>query len=448
MKLFLKKILLPFFCFALSFSQACSNNNNEDDYEDEKKKSEESEDIRLMTTIPEKNAVINLSTESVSFVFNKNISIADHAKITLNGAVVEASTVGSALNIKPNRLDYDTDYTAIIEIGALKDENNRLSRYAFSLSFRTEKDNTPKPEPVAITSVSQNGFLSVKGTSLVNEKGQPVILHGVSFGWHNWWPRFYNENTVTWLKNDWKCGVIRAAIGIEPAGAYIDNPATALNCLYAAVDAAIKNDMYVIIDWHSHNIRLHEAKAFFQSVAGKYKDYPNIIYEIFNEPENIEWSNVKAYSEEIIKTIREIDSKNIILVGSPQWDQAVDKPAADPIKGYDNLMYSLHFYAATHKQWLRDRATDALKKGLPLFVSECAGMEASGDGAINKQEWQAWVQWMNDNQISWIAWSVSDKNETCSMIKNTSSPVSGWTDNELKEWGKIVREELRKYDEQ
>jgi len=200
----------------------------------------------------------------------------------------------------------------------------------------------------------------------------------------------------------------------------------------------------VIIDWHSHHIRLDEAKGFFQTVAEKYKDYPNIIYEIFNEPAYNNWDEVKAYSEEVIKTIREIDKKNVILVGSPHWDQDVDKPAADPITGYDNIMYTLHFYAATHKQDLRDRATAALQKGLPIFVSECAGMEASGDGQVNMEEWQAWLQWMGENHISWATWSVSDKNETCSMIKDSSSPAYNWTENDLKEWGKIVRAELRK----
>ena len=299
--------------------------------------------------------------------------------------------------------------------------------------------------PVIGGSVSQNGFLSVKGTSLVNKDGKELVLHGVSFGWHNWWPRFYNENTVTWLKEDWKCNIVRAAVGVEPDGAYINNPTLALNCLYAVVDAAIKNDIYVIIDWHSHSIKLEEAKAFFQLVAEKYKNYPNIIYEIFNEPQRINWNNVKTYSEEIIKTIRLIDKKNIILVGTTTWSQDVDIAANDPILGYDNLMYVLHFYAATHGESLRNKANAALQKGFPIFVSECAGMEASGNGPINKQAWQTWLDWMNEHNISWLTWSVADKNETCSMILNTSSPVNEWKDSDLKEWGQIVREELRKY---
>jgi len=294
-------------------------------------------------------------------------------------------------------------------------------------------------------SVTQNGFLSVKGTSLVNQDGQAIVLRGVSFGWHNWSLRFYNENTVSWLKEDWKCDVLRAAISVEPQRGYLTNPEMALNCLFAVVDAAIKYDMYVIIDWHTHYINLSEAKAFFRLVAEKYKDYPNIIYEIFNEPERNTWSEVKAYSEEVIDVIRSIDKKNIILVGVPKWSQDVDVAANDPIIGYDNLMYSLHFYAATHGQHFRDKANTALQKGLPIFVSECAAMEATGEGPINMQAWQTWLQWMADNNLSWVAWSISDKNETCSMIKDSSSPVSNWKECDLKEWGKIVREELRKH---
>ncbi|MDR2145724.1 MAG: glycoside hydrolase family 5 protein, partial [Tannerella sp.] len=262
----------------------------------------------------------------------------------------------------------------------------------FCLSFSLLYASTKEEALINGNSVSQSGFLSVEGLSLVNEKGQPVILRGVSFGWHNWWPRFYNANTVAWLKEDWKADVVRAAMGVGPEDDYIKNPEHTLKLLYTVVDAAIENDMYVIVDWHSHRIHLEEAKDFFKQVAGKYKDYPNIIYEIFNEPVRDSWDDVKAYSEEVIKTIREIDGKNIILVGSPHWDQDIDIAAADPIKGYDNLMYSLHFYAATHKQYLRDKANVALQKGLPLFVSEYGGMEASGNGPIDKESWQEWLQ--------------------------------------------------------
>jgi endoglucanase len=293
--------------------------------------------------------------------------------------------------------------------------------------------------------VKEHGGLKVTGTKLVDKNGKPVLLRGMSFGWHNWWPRFYNAGTVKWLHDDWKCTVVRAAMGVEPDKGYIKDPESSVANIKAVVDAAIKEGIYVIIDWHSHNINLKEAKTFFTAMATAYGKQPNVIYELFNEPDEETWPEIKAYSEELIKTIRAIDPDNIILVGSPHWDQDIQLPAADPIKGYDNLMYTLHFYAGTHKQWLRDKADEAIKKGLPIFVSESAGMEASGNGPINNEEWQKWIDWMEERGVSWITWSISDKNETCSVLNPSAASDGNWKESDLKESGKKIREYLRNY---
>jgi len=285
--------------------------------------------------------------------------------------------------------------------------------------------------------------LHVEGTQLKDVHNKDVVLRGMSFGWHNFWPRFYNAGAVKWLAKDWNCSVVRAAMGVEPKDGYLDKPDWSKEKIEAVVDAAIKQGIYVIIDWHSHHIKTEEAKAFFTEMATKYGKYPNIIYEIFNEPEYDTWQQVKDYSTEVIGAIRAIDKNNIILVGSPHWDQDVDIAAADPITGYTNLMYSLHYYAATHKQDLRDKADAALKKGLPLFISESAGMEATGDGKINKEEGQKWINWSERRKISWITWSVSDKDESCSVLKAEASSDGDWPINDLKESGILAREYLR-----
>jgi endoglucanase len=293
--------------------------------------------------------------------------------------------------------------------------------------------------------VKDNGRLKVEGTFLKNEKGEHVVLRGMSLGWHNWWPRFYNAGTIGWLKKDWGCSVIRAAMGVEPDGGYIKQPQQSMKLVKAVVDAAIKEDIYVIIDWHSHNIKLEEAKTFFTDMAKTYGKHPHVIYEIFNEPERQSWQEVKAYSIELIKTIRAIDPDNIILVGSPHWDQDVHVVADDPITGFDNIMYTLHYYAATHKQSLRDRGTYAIGKGLPLFISESAGMEATGDGPLNEGEWEQWIDWAENNKVSWVTWSVSDKNETCSVLLPSAASGGKWKANDLKASGVKARALLRKY---
>ena len=294
--------------------------------------------------------------------------------------------------------------------------------------------------------VKKHGQLKVVGTQLVDQNNEPIMLRGMSYGWHSLWPRFYNKESVKWLKNDFKCNVVRAAMGIELGdSSYIKQPEFSKKKIKAVIDGAIKNDIYVIVDWHSHNINLKEAKVFFDEISKEYAGSPNVIYEIFNEPDDETWEQVKAYSEEIIKIIRKNDTKNIILVGCPRWDQDIHLPAANPIKGFDNLMYTVHFYAATHEKWLRDRTDDAIKSGLAIFVSESAGMEATGDGPLNMKAWQEYIDWMEERKISWITWSVSDKDETCSILNKSASSKGNWKDEDMKESGLKVREFLKKY---
>jgi len=295
--------------------------------------------------------------------------------------------------------------------------------------------------------VKKHGRLKVVGTQLMDEHGKPVVLRGMSFGWHNFWPRFYNEDAVNWLAKDWECTVVRAAMGVEPAKGYLEDPMGAKQKIEAVVDGAINAGIYVIIDFHSHKTRLKEAREFFTEMALKYANYPNIIYELFNEPDYESWTEVKSYSEELIKTIRSIDSKNIILVGNPHWEQDINLVASNPIANVTNVMYTVHFYAATHKQFLRDRCDSALAKGIPIFISESAGMEASGNGTINDEEWQLWIDWCEQHNISWIIWSVSDKDETCSVLKPSGSSRGHWKNKDLKESGIKARALLRKYNQ-
>ena len=294
--------------------------------------------------------------------------------------------------------------------------------------------------------VKEHGQLSVKGTQLVDKNGEAIVLRGLSFGWHNWWGKFYNKEVVKTLHNDWNATVLRAAMGVDAdENCYIQNPNESKTKIEAVIKAAIDEDIYVIIDFHSHNIHLKEAKVFFAEMSKKYGKYPNIIYEVFNEPNGETWAEVKTYSQEVIKVIRENDPKNIILVGSPHWDQDIHLPAKDPILGFDNLMYTMHFYAGTHGKWLRDRTDEAIKSGLPIFVSESAGMEATGDGPLNLIAWQEYIDWMEKNKISWITWSVSSKVETCSFLKPNANSNGKWKDSDIQESGLKTREYLRKY---
>jgi aryl-phospho-beta-D-glucosidase BglC (GH1 family) len=295
--------------------------------------------------------------------------------------------------------------------------------------------------------VARHGQLSVKGAQLLDAGGKPAVLHGQAFGWDNWWPQYYNANVVRWLWEDWCADVVRLAMGIEPDGAYLSNPAASKQRIEAAIEGAIQAGVYVIVDWHAHKLHQAEAVAFFSELAAKYGDQPNVIYELFNEPEkDTTWPQVKEYATAVIKAIREHDPDNVVIVGSPEWDQRIDLVARDPLQGQTNVMYSVHFYADTHRDWLRKRTQAAVDAGIPVFVSESGGSNAAGQGANNYIEWNAWLDFLQQKQISWLNWSVSDKaGETCSVLQPGADGAGGWTAAELTESGQHVRNVLRSY---
>jgi endoglucanase len=232
-------------------------------------------------------------------------------------------------------------------------------------------------------------------------------------------------------------------MGVGMGNSYLDKPEWSKGLLESVVQGAIQNDIYVIIDWHSYDMHLGEARTFFKEMAAKYGSFPHVIYEIYNEPVNVTWKEVKEYSIEVIKAIRAIDPDNIILVGCPHWDQDVHLVADSPIKGYSNIMYSLHFFADTHREFLRRQADYAISKGIPLFVSESAGTSATCDRPVNYNEWMLWVKWMKENYISWITYSIADAEETCAMLKPSASSSGGWKESDLSDSGRKTRELLR-----
>ncbi|MBQ6768594.1 MAG: glycoside hydrolase family 5 protein [Prevotella sp.] len=292
--------------------------------------------------------------------------------------------------------------------------------------------------------VKKWGQLQVVGTQLCDQQGKPIVLRGISLGWHNLWPRFYNKKAVKTLKNDWHANVIRAAMGIMIEDNYLENPEYAMQCMTPVIESAIKNDVYVIIDWHSHKLMAAEAVKFFGQMAKKYGKYPHVIYELYNEPVEDSWDDLKVYAQTVIQEIRKYDPDNIILMGCPHWDQDVHLVAESPLTGVTNVMYTLHYYASTHKDYLRDRMCEAAKK-IPIFVSESGVTEASGDGEINEAETQKWVDLMEELKISWVFWSVSDKNESCSMLLPRATPGGPWADDVIKRSGRIVKGLLTKY---
>ena len=302
---------------------------------------------------------------------------------------------------------------------------------------------------------SNSGKLYVSGTDLVNEKNQVVQLKGLSTHGIGWYPTYINQDFFTQMSNEWKCNVVRLAMYTQEYNGYCSNNRDLSrddlkNLIKNGIQYAAKADMYVIVDFHflndvSYGLNLNsdqfksEANEFFSSIASwvennGYSDY--VLYEICNEPNNgTSWSDVKEYADYIIPIIRNIDSKSVIIVGTPTWSQDVDTAANDPLS-YSNIMYALHFYAATHTDWIRSKLTSAHNAGLPIFVSEYGLCDSSGSGSNDYSSSSSWMNLLDSYNISSCMWNISNKAETSSIILSSCTKSSNFTSDDLTETGK------------
>ena len=342
----------------------------------------------------------------------------------------------------------------MFQLSNILDDRFFSSIFIFSLFFISscqqeinQKENTiVQPDS---TLVQKHGRLRIDQNKIVDKNNQPICLAGNSFFWSNdnWGgEKFYTPEVVSWLKIDWNTKIVRASMGVEDPGGYLDNKISNKNRVKTIVNAAINEGIYVIIDWHSHHAEdyTNEAVLFFKEMATIYGEYDNIIYEIYNEPLDISWSEIiKPYAIEVISMIRSIDPNNIIVVGTPEWSQRDDLAAADPIEGYSNIAYTLHFYTIYHHQWLRDRASAALDDGIAIFITEWGSIGYTQiDSEANK-----WMNWCFANKISHVNWAVNDKEEEWSIIIPGASTTGNWTDNELTDAGKLAKNIIKNWPE-
>lgn len=382
-------------------------------------------------TMTVKNESYNGTIEkgkSVSFGFNYSAdAYINEGKVTVNGSTAGTSAGNNSSN----------------------NNNNNTS------TTKKPAATVPKApsDPKGTTPVSQHGQLSVKNGQLVDKSGKGYQLRGMSTHGLTWFPEFVNESAFRTLRDDWNTNVVRLAMYVDEWGngqCYMGNKSGSLELLEKGVDICIKLDMYVIIDWHVLNPGdpskyTNEAKSFFETVSKRYAKYPNVIYEICNEPNGgASWSgNIKPYAEKIIPVIRKNAPNSVIIVGTPTWSQEIDKPLSDPLN-YKNVMYAFHFYAATHAG-LRSNVENCVAQGLPVFVSEFGTCDASGGGANDFNETQKWLSYFDKQGISYCNWSICNKDETCSVLRPGTSANGNWSESDLTENGKWMRNWLKKH---
>jgi endoglucanase len=303
----------------------------------------------------------------------------------------------------------------------------------------------PDASPAGV--VQQWGQLRVIRGQLCDERGNPVQLKGMSTHGLQFFP--VSKSTIDHMVDDWHCTVIRAAMYTKEKG-YIDHPARLKDQVKLVVDQCIARGIYVIIDWHilsdnDPNIYRDEARAFFDEMSATYGRYPNVLYEICNEPHDCSWTGeIKPYAEAIIPVIRANAPGSVIICGDENWSSEPQAAANMPLD-LPNILYTLHYYAATHAldQWMQ-KVDSCMAKGCAVFVSEWSTCEANGDGRIDLPRSQRMVDFLAAKKVSWCIWALSPGNHSCDILKPGAGIDGPWSDDQLSITGRFARENIVK----
>ena len=309
---------------------------------------------------------------------------------------------------------------------------------------KSEKTSEEKEVADGRTPFEIHGALSVDGNHIVDEHGDAFQICGVSTHGLSWFPQYVNKQALKSLRDDIGANTLRLAMYTAEGQGYCTggDKNKLKNLVSSGVDFATNEGMYVIIDWHilhdlDPNVYKDDAKAFFDEMSKKYADRSNVLYEICNEPNGgTSWEQVKAYAEEVIPVIRANDPDAIIIVGTPNWSQDVDVAIKNPIKGQENIVYAVHFYADTHKDNIRNKVKTAEDAGFPVLISEFSICDASGNGNNNIGEANTWINLLDRYGIGFVAWNLSNKPESSSIISASCKKTSGWSYDDLSESGK------------
>lgn len=295
-------------------------------------------------------------------------------------------------------------------------------------------------KPLRVGPVQVHGVLETSGNKIVGKKsGKEAMIRGMSLFWSDATGlQYYNKEVIKWAVENLKIDVFRYAMGIryydsqggtsgemDANYSYYGSPDLQKNKIDQMVEAAIENDIYIIIDWHSHraNNETSDAKKFFGEMAEKYKNVPNIIWEVFNEPVKQSTSDIASYANTVISEIRK-NSQNLALVGTPNWSQMGSGSCGTV--NQKNVGYVFHFYAATHSLNSFKGNIDGCRQNNAVFITEWGTTDANGTGSTNTSAASEWETYMEQNKISNCNWSLRNEESTIGeKTKEASAMFSG-----------------------
>ncbi|STY29504.1 chitinase [Legionella wadsworthii] len=397
-------------------------------------------------TLNVKGAPTTLSSLQVTLTPNNTTTPITQTIPLTNGSGSKAVslTTGTIYTVSANAVQ---GYTIKFDPQPLTVENGAIE----NITLTADSSDTP---------VSRNGQLHVCGTQICNEQNQPIQLKGMSshgIQWYGWQGSNTGKACLTTasldtLVNTWKASVMRISMYVQEGG-YETNPTAFTNQVNALIDEATKRGIYAIVDWHilspgDPNVNLSKAKTFFTAIASAHKNNNNLFYEIANEPNGVPWSSIKSYADALIPVIRAIDNKTIILVGTPGWSSlgvSDGRSSQDIISNplnYPNIMYTFHFYAASHRDnYLNE--VDKASNTLPIFVTEFGTQTYSGGGANDFAMSDRYLQLFAQKKISWTNWNYSDDSLSGAVWNPGTCSNGPWVDSNLKPAGTYIKSKIQ-----
>jgi hypothetical protein len=244
--------------------------------------------------------------------------------------------------------------------------------------------------------LEQPARLEVSGKDLLYD-GKPIHLRGVAVGDPVMGRQGRPTSDYDFLAKDWKANVVR--IGIHPRVWKTEPHDKVLARLDQDVKAALKNDMFVIIDWHvigwpdgyyeipewggekdTYDSAFKLAKDFWSSIARVYGKDGRVMFEFWNEPVfqkndyapgvGQKWPTFKPYMQELLEIVRK-HGDNVVIVSSNHWSYWLKGVRKDLLPG-KNVAYAWHVYAGHSKNnpkaWAE--ALDDLQTVAPVLVTE------------------------------------------------------------------------------
>ncbi|WP_216204780.1 glycoside hydrolase family 5 protein [Amycolatopsis aidingensis] len=304
------------------------------------------------------------------------------------------------------------------------------------------------------SAVAANGKLSVCGLRLCNSSGRPVQLRGMSTHGLQWYAHCVTDGSLDALAGDWRADVLRLSMYIQEGG-YETDPRRFTDLVDRFIEEATQRGMYAIVDWHmlspgDPHYNLSLARTFFTEIVGRHRGKDNVLYEIANEPSGVSWSRIRSYAEEIIPVIRAQDRDAVVLVGTRGWSSLGVSEGGDereiianPVRA-ENIMYTFHFYAASHRDYYLDTLARAAQR-LPVFVTEFGTQTYTGDGGNDFAMAGRYLDLMAQQKISWVNWNFSDDHRSGAVFQEGTCSAGGpWTGpGPLKPAGVWVREHIR-----